>query len=227
MRFEDYMNTRKHGSGGITLAEALIIGISYPPKSGWKKRHADLQISDEAVQLLRMSEYVREETDKACKKTADRYSESKKLLAAGVIGHAEHASVKRAKKRAAKLVVKAKTMARNVERVGAAGQSEKVVSTPVASGAIKTPRQIKKETYSYDGFYESREWRELRYKALVKNGAVCQCCGATRASGAIIHVDHIKPRSKFPELMLSLDNLQTLCEACNMGKSNKDATDWR
>ena len=76
-------------------------------------------------------------------------------------------------------------------------------------------------------FYESREWRELRYKALVKYGPVCQCCGASRATGAVIHVDHIKPRSKFPERMLSLDNLQILCADCNLGKSNKDDTDWR
>ena len=78
-----------------------------------------------------------------------------------------------------------------------------------------------------ENFYESREWRELRYKALVMYGAVCQCCGASRATGAVIHVDHIKPRSKFPELMLSIENLQILCADCNIGKSNKDSTDWR
>lgn len=42
-----------------------------------------------------------------------------------------------------------------------------------------------------------------------------------------IHVDHIKPRSKFPELSLVQSNLQILCADCNLGKSNKDQTDWR
>ena len=76
-------------------------------------------------------------------------------------------------------------------------------------------------------FYSSREWRELRYQALVTNGACCQCCGRSRQHGIVLHVDHIKPRSKFPGLELTLSNLQVLCEDCNMGKSNKDQTDWR
>lgn len=78
-----------------------------------------------------------------------------------------------------------------------------------------------------DRFYESREWRELRYKALVMYGPICQCCGATRGPGVVLHVDHVKPRSKFPALQLELANLQILCADCNIGKSNKDQTDWR
>lgn len=73
-------------------------------------------------------------------------------------------------------------------------------------------------------FYSTREWIELRYKTFVKYGKICQCCGAKDVT---LHVDHIKPRSKYPELELSIDNLQVLCETCNVGKSNKDVTDWR
>lgn len=76
-------------------------------------------------------------------------------------------------------------------------------------------------------FYESDDWKRVRYQALVKHGAACQCCGATRSDGVKLHVDHIKPRSKYPELELKLDNLQILCEPCNMGKSARDETDWR
>lgn len=82
------------------------------------------------------------------------------------------------------------------------------------------PREMKKEP----GFYESREWRELRYKALVKHGRTCQACGSHKPP---MHVDHIKPRSKFPSLALDINNLQVLCVDCNLGKSNKDETDWR
>lgn len=78
-----------------------------------------------------------------------------------------------------------------------------------------------------DGFYETDEWRSVRYRALKLHGGRCQCCGAGAAQGKILHVDHIKPRSKFPELALTLENLQVLCEDCNLGKSNKDDTDWR
>jgi hypothetical protein len=76
-------------------------------------------------------------------------------------------------------------------------------------------------------FYKTEMWMEVRYEALVKYGNKCQCCGATPQAGAVLHVDHIKPRSKYPELCLSIDNLQILCAECNIGKSNKDETDWR
>ena len=73
-------------------------------------------------------------------------------------------------------------------------------------------------------FYKTREWRDVRYKALVKFGKKCQACGET---SGFIHVDHILPRSKHPKLELDIENLQVLCEACNIGKSNTDTTDWR
>jgi len=76
-----------------------------------------------------------------------------------------------------------------------------------------------------DSFYNTRAWLTVRYDALKKHGPQCCLCGA--ANGAKLHVDHIKPRSKFPELALRLDNLQVLCEPCNLGKSNRDETDWR
>lgn len=75
-------------------------------------------------------------------------------------------------------------------------------------------------------FYQSWEWKELRYKVLVKYGAVCMVCGATKETDRIC-VDHIKPRSKYPELALDEDNLQVLCNSCNMGKSNKHELDHR
>lgn len=80
---------------------------------------------------------------------------------------------------------------------------------------------------SNEMFFESREWYELRYRALKRHGARCQCCGATPSDGVKMHVDHIKPRSKFPELQWDIDNLQVLCEKCNLGKGAWDCTDWR
>lgn len=78
-----------------------------------------------------------------------------------------------------------------------------------------------------DEFLLSWEWKKLRMKVLVKYGATCMCCGASKDDGVRIHVDHIKPRSKFPKLALVEDNLQVLCDVCNQGKSNIDMTDWR
>ena len=85
-------------------------------------------------------------------------------------------------------------------------------------------RQEKKERHT---FYTSREWFEARYRALKASGGCCALCGERPTSGNPLHVDHIKPRSKRPELQLTLSNLQVLCRACNMGKGAKDDTDWR
>lgn len=76
------------------------------------------------------------------------------------------------------------------------------------------------------GFYRSQQWRQLRYEALKKFGRKCVCCGASPKTGAVMHVDHIKPVSKFPHLALVLNNLQILCEDCNLGKVNFDCIDW-
>lgn len=86
------------------------------------------------------------------------------------------------------------------------------------------PRYINPNT---DAFLESYEWRRVRMEALKRDGARCQCCGATPQDGLRMHVDHIKPRKMFPTLALDLDNLQVLCEICNHGKGNWDTTDWR
>lgn len=73
-------------------------------------------------------------------------------------------------------------------------------------------------------FYDSKEWRSLRYQVLKEQGRICALC---KSRDGRMHVDHIKPRSLHPELALVFDNLQVLCEACNLGKSNRDDTDFR
>lgn len=100
---------------------------------------------------------------------------------------------------------------------------------------IHVPRKPKKiKAYSVsesfalkDSFLSSFEWRRVRMYALTIYGAKCQCCGATPANGAVMNVDHIKPRKLFPELALDIQNLQVLCHECNHGKGNWDQTDWR
>lgn len=77
------------------------------------------------------------------------------------------------------------------------------------------------------GFYQSSEWKRLRYKVLCYYEATCMCCGASRISGAEIHVDHVIPRSIDKSLALEFKNMQVLCRDCNLAKSNTDSTDWR
>jgi len=76
-------------------------------------------------------------------------------------------------------------------------------------------------------FLSTYQWRKVRMEALKKYGPKCMCCGATPATGAVMNVDHIKPRKLFPSLALDINNLQVLCHECNHGKGNWDQTDWR
>jgi 5-methylcytosine-specific restriction endonuclease McrA len=66
-------------------------------------------------------------------------------------------------------------------------------------------------------FYKTREWRELRWQVLKEEKPECAKCGSTKKP---FHVDHIRPRSKFPHLELKRENMQVLCEDCNIGKSD-------
>lgn len=105
---------------------------------------------------------------------------------------------------------------------------------PVAQKA-QAKAKIPAATHTVEGvdvrsteFLRTWAWRELRYATIKRYGPVCQCCGATaKTSGEPIQVDHIKPRSLFPELAMDPENLQVLCAPCNQGKSNTDFTDWR
>jgi 5-methylcytosine-specific restriction endonuclease McrA len=89
----------------------------------------------------------------------------------------------------------------------------------------KKRKEIKK---ARGGFYMSDDWRKLRYRVIRKYKATCMACGRNyKEHAVVIHVDHIKPRSKYPKLELDFNNMQVLCECCNLGKSNTDETDWR
>jgi len=60
----------------------------------------------------------------------------------------------------------------------------------------------------------------LRWHVLQRDRFTCCACGASPAltSGVDLHVDHIASWSKGGETVL--ENLQTLCSDCNLGKSN-------
>lgn len=97
------------------------------------------------------------------------------------------------------------------------------------------PKYLSKKPYHHrsyltvdnNEFLNSYEWRKVRLIVLKRDGSKCACCGATPATGAVMNVDHIKPRKTHPELALDTNNLQVLCHECNHGKGNWDDTDFR
>ncbi|TXH78641.1 MAG: HNH endonuclease [Thiothrix sp.] len=65
----------------------------------------------------------------------------------------------------------------------------------------------------------------LRWQVFQRDQWKCVACGRSSHDGTILHVDHILPRSRGG--LDLLENFQTLCDVCNIGKSNKDVTNLR
>ena len=104
-------------------------------------------------------------------------------------------------------------------------QKKKKAARPSAK-SVK-PQTVGGVDVTSDAFLSTFQWRKLRMEALKKYGPKCMCCGATPATGAVMNVDHIKPRKDWPSLAMNINNLQILCHECNHGKGNWDSTDWR
>ena len=61
---------------------------------------------------------------------------------------------------------------------------------------------------------------KLRYQVLKRDNFKCCACGASPAKNPSVelHIDHIIPYSKGGKTII--ENLQTLCSKCNLGKSD-------
>lgn len=127
---------------------------------------------------------------------------------------------KRAAKKTAKKAARAKRLA---AKHGAASTNrspkKKIKTTAPQQFAGRPPYR---SGMSSGEFYRTWEWQRVRYEILRKFGPKCMLCGNHGN-----HVDHIKPRSRFPSIELDPTNLQILCEPCNVGKSNVYTDDWR
>lgn len=63
---------------------------------------------------------------------------------------------------------------------------------------------------------------KIRLQVLKRDNYKCKKCGRSPAThrGIFLHVDHIKPFSKGGSN--GIENLQTLCQKCNLGKNNNE-----
>ncbi len=62
-----------------------------------------------------------------------------------------------------------------------------------------------------------------RNECLKRDNWTCQVCGLREVE--IMEVDHIKPRSKYPELATEINNMVTLCPNCHRRKTIRER-DW-
>ena len=80
--------------------------------------------------------------------------------------------------------------------------------------------KLDKKTYDDIVLAERGEVSDsMRYDVFYRDHFKCKICGASSDQGVQLHVDHVIPVSKGGKS--TIDNLQTLCERCNIGKSNK------
>ena len=68
---------------------------------------------------------------------------------------------------------------------------------------------------------QERQWRKLRLEVLREANRTCEKCQAKPTGKRMLAVDHILPKSLYPEFELTRDNLQVLCRRCNSAKGNR------
>lgn len=109
-----------------------------------------------------------------------------------------HARYNKSSRRMCSSCVSKLTIERNKKKTGA--------NNPSWKGGI---------TSECDRFYNSTAWKEVRTQAFVRDNYTCVDC---KQVGHKLEANHIKPRSKHPELKLELSNIETLCKKCHDGK---------
>jgi len=88
---------------------------------------------------------------------------------------------------------------------------------------FERPATLKQTEVEYDTYKKETSRNvplKLRLMVLTRDNFRCVFCGKSPATdpGTKLHIDHIIPYSKGGESLL--ENLQTLCEECNIGKGN-------
>ncbi|TSC91227.1 MAG: hypothetical protein CEN90_609 [Parcubacteria group bacterium Licking1014_17] len=99
-----------------------------------------------------------------------------------------------------------------------------IVVEPMAEKTAETDTRIITEgkTQHIKISYSRNIPMSMRIRVLDRDSFRCVFCGRSPATdlGIKLHIDHIVPFSKGGKT--TLDNLQTLCQECNLGKSNKE-----
>jgi len=74
---------------------------------------------------------------------------------------------------------------------------------------------IKRAELKERRIYESVAWRRVRLLALQRDNYLCRQCLRKKRITKATQVHHLKPIKGYPELALTLDNLESLCWDCH------------
>jgi hypothetical protein len=88
----------------------------------------------------------------------------------------------------------------------------------------KAIQNLEIEPYTKHKTKRNINWR-LRFLVMRRDNFKCRICGKSPAliPGLVLEPDHIKSWNKGGETVI--ENLQTLCNQCNIGKSNLESTE--
>ncbi len=99
---------------------------------------------------------------------------------------------------------------------------EQNVEQPVDDEQIQLPITTSNRTEKNELIHKTNRdiGLRLRFMVMKRDSFKCCICGRSPATnpGLELHIDHIIPWSKGGETVI--DNLQTLCSDCNLGKGN-------
>lgn len=88
-----------------------------------------------------------------------------------------------------------------------------------ALAEVRQIRETRQTTQFLRKIERSKMTDRLRADILRRDGYRCRMCGTSVQHGAVLHVDHVIPVSRGG--LTVPENLQILCQACNLGKSNR------
>jgi len=77
-----------------------------------------------------------------------------------------------------------------------------------------------RSSYRQEKLYATSRWRKYRRSYLMKQGGICEQCGATPLDSHL-HLDHIKPLADGGDPFNTL-NLQVLCIQCHGRKTARE-----
>ena len=104
---------------------------------------------------------------------------------------------------------------------------EQEVEKPDDPDDVQLPVQIPQKNSNNEPVHKTKRDINLRLRFLVMKRDDFKCCMCGRSPATTprleLHIDHIIPWSKGGETII--DNLQTLCSDCNLGKSNLSEND--
>ena len=112
----------------------------------------------------------------------------------------------------------AKTPEKEIERRKKISNAHKGRKHPRTTerNKINNPAKKGSEHYLWNGGNE-KYWKK---QILLRDDFICQICGFSEKD--IMQVDHIKPKSVFPELRFEINNLITLCPNCHARKTQRE-----